>query len=349
MEQNLNNQTVYAKAGTKLDYITRLNGGCPEGYEIERFMAGGKPCSRCKKKATVQMKKGSIMDSIKDEIETKKCGGKAKKKKMQSGGKYNESEHAGLLDKHKKGKITDAESKRLQELNRNSGHHEDGWKPSKKVKTPSKDQAKKAGEEIKKHLKGGIVFAQQGTKVIVKKKVLVAKTGVSFDGIGAARMLDSKNIISSETYPSGITELNSKRGTTYLIKNDKLIKTYDPKDPGNPLNIRKKGSINTKTPSKQNKGDDSTLYGYMINNGWSHRDASYKGRKDLWKKWFGDTPYSGTYEQNTKLLSKLKMAKVTSNNGVGDDRFAGLNNLVTLKSPTIPTLSIAPVRLPMIR
>ncbi len=42
MAQQLENTSVKsAKAGSKLDYIIRLNGGCPEGYEVERFMAGG--------------------------------------------------------------------------------------------------------------------------------------------------------------------------------------------------------------------------------------------------------------------------------------------------------------------
>ena len=155
MAQQLENTSVKsAKAGSKLDYIIRLNGGCPEGYEVERFMAGGKPCSRCKKKSTVQMKKGSLMDSIKSEIESSKCGGKMKKKKMQEGGKYNEGEHANLVEKYKKGQIkqNSPEHRRLQELNRNSGHHEDGWSPKKKVKAPNKEQSKKATENIKKHL-----------------------------------------------------------------------------------------------------------------------------------------------------------------------------------------------------
>lgn len=176
MAQQLENTSVKsAKAGSKLDYIIRLNGGCPEGYEVERFMAGGKPCSRCKKKSTVQMKKGSLMDSIKSEIESSKCGGKMKKKKMQEGGKYNEGEHANLVEKYKKGQIkqNSPEHRRLQELNRNSGHHEDGWSPKKKVKTPTKEQSKKAAENIKKHLQGGILFAQEGRKIAVKKSLLL--------------------------------------------------------------------------------------------------------------------------------------------------------------------------------
>lgn len=162
MEKEL---TLSAKQGSKLDYIIRLNGDCPEGYEVEKFLAGGKPCSRCKKKAA-KMQTGSVMDNIKSEIESKKCGGKTKKKKMQDGGKYNESEHASLLEKKRKRALSDKETTRLQELNRNSGHHEDGWTPKKKVqvKQPSKEEAQKAAENIKKHLNGGVIskFANGG-------------------------------------------------------------------------------------------------------------------------------------------------------------------------------------------
>ena len=40
-----NNQTIMAKMGAKINYISRLQGKCPEGYEVERFMAGG--CVKC--------------------------------------------------------------------------------------------------------------------------------------------------------------------------------------------------------------------------------------------------------------------------------------------------------------
>lgn len=157
MEKEL---TLSAKQGSKLDYIIRLNGDCPEGYEVEKFLAGGKPCSRCKKKA-VKMQTGSVMDNIKSEIESKKCGGKTKKRKMQEGDKlYNEDEHAKLIKKHRAGTITKAESERLGYLNRNSGHHEDGWEPKEnkvEVKKPTKEQTQKASENIKKHLQGGVI------------------------------------------------------------------------------------------------------------------------------------------------------------------------------------------------
>lgn len=152
------NNTISARYGSKLDFIIRLNGSCPEGYEVEKYKLGNKICTKCHKKEA--MMKSSTMDSIKNEIESKKCGGKTKKKKMQDGGKYNENEHATLIEKYRKGQIKkgSAEESRLGELNRTSGHHEDGWEPKKlQIKQPTKEQAQKAKENIKKHLNGGII------------------------------------------------------------------------------------------------------------------------------------------------------------------------------------------------
>lgn len=302
MAQQLENTSIKsAKAGSKLDYITRLNGGCPEGYEVERFMAGGKPCSRCKKKSAVQMKKGSLIDSIKGEIESKKCGGKAKKKKMQEGGKYNESEHAGLIDKYKKGKIKEgsSEHRRLQELNRNSGHHEDGWSPKKNVKVPTKEQSKKAAEAIKKHLQGGIIFAQEGTKTTVRKK----SSPRPIAHVGTSDPVALWGRTENQTPPKELEGI-----TVTAPKIDK------PKKP---------------------KLDQSTLYGWMMLNGFDSKDASFEGRKQLFQKIFGDVEYTGTASQNTKLLTALKAA---GKRATDTDFVAGMNNLVTLKPSGIPRL-----------
>lgn len=72
-----NNQTIM---GAKINYISRLQGKCPEGYEVERFMAGG--CVKCRRKAMAEGSKA--MDVFKD-----KCGGKAKRriKKSENGDK----------------------------------------------------------------------------------------------------------------------------------------------------------------------------------------------------------------------------------------------------------------------
>jgi hypothetical protein len=50
-----------AKEGAKLQYIKKLRGECPEGYEAKTYKIGGKICKKCEK------------------IEAEKCGGKAKK------------------------------------------------------------------------------------------------------------------------------------------------------------------------------------------------------------------------------------------------------------------------------
>lgn len=74
-----NNQISMAKLGAKLNYLQTLRGECPEGYEVEKYMAGG--CVKCRKKAAEGTK---VVDIFKE-----KCGGKAKKritKKKNMGG-----------------------------------------------------------------------------------------------------------------------------------------------------------------------------------------------------------------------------------------------------------------------
>lgn len=67
----MESKTTYAKLGAKLNYIKQLRGECPEGYEIEKYLAGG--CVACRKK----MKEGA---SVVERFKSEKCGGKMKKK-----------------------------------------------------------------------------------------------------------------------------------------------------------------------------------------------------------------------------------------------------------------------------
>lgn len=64
---------IAAKKGLK---ISQLNGHCPEGYEIEKYLVGG--CVKCKKK-----KQPALTEEL-------KCGGKKKRfKKCEDGGDLN--------------------------------------------------------------------------------------------------------------------------------------------------------------------------------------------------------------------------------------------------------------------
>ena len=133
--QQMENNTIMARLGSKLNYIQKLNNKCPEGYEIEYYQAGGNvvtTCKKCAQKGAIPMaakKNGGVAKDIKAEIA--KCGCKAKKKKAENG---------TVLDKCG-GK---AKKKKMQ----------DGGK--------SNYDTKKVAENIKKHLNGGLIQKYRG-------------------------------------------------------------------------------------------------------------------------------------------------------------------------------------------
>ena len=134
--QQMENNTIMARLGSKLNYIQKLNNKCPEGYEIEYYQAGGNICTRCRQKRAIPMaakKNGGVAKDIKAEIA--KCGCKAKKKKAENG---------TVLDKCG-GK---AKKKKMQ----------DGGK--------SNYDTKKVAENIKKHLNGGLIQKYRGGRPI---------------------------------------------------------------------------------------------------------------------------------------------------------------------------------------
>ena len=125
-------QISMAKLGAKLSYVQTLRGECPEGYEVEKYMAGG--CVKCKKKA----EGAKVVDIFKD-----KCGGKAKKrvKKDQKGAVVNKADTVhtskGIYNVSNKKlpykKMTPADYKKLPH--------------SEKVKVDLKDQENGRGGE----------------------------------------------------------------------------------------------------------------------------------------------------------------------------------------------------------
>lgn len=137
--QQMENNTIMARLGSKLNYIQKLNNKCPEGYEIEYYQAGGNvvtTCKRCAQKGAIPMaakKNGGVAKDIKAEIA--KCGCKTKKKKAENG---------TVLDKCG-GK---AKKKKMQ----------DGGK--------SNYDTKKVAENIKKHLNGGLIQKYRGGRPI---------------------------------------------------------------------------------------------------------------------------------------------------------------------------------------
>lgn len=102
-------QSVMAKQGAKLNYITKLNGNCPEGYETIKFKVGGKICTKCEKKkleSKVQDAKEVKSSSVKEFYASKKEDGgtitsKAKEgkklPKAQTGDKINKAKAQGFF------------------------------------------------------------------------------------------------------------------------------------------------------------------------------------------------------------------------------------------------------------
>ena len=216
--QQMENNTIMARLGSKLNYIQKLNNKCPEGYEIEYYQAGGNvvtTCKRCAQKGAIPMaakKNGGVAKDIKAEIakcgcKTKKkkaengtvldkCGGKAKKKKMQEGGKSNYDTkkvsenikkhlNGGLIQKYRGmqdgGDMTNPKVRPSQDhawdpdikrwvfrpagdgkpqnrvLESSKTNSIKSTKSTKSTKTVTSEQVKKASENIKKHLNGGLI------------------------------------------------------------------------------------------------------------------------------------------------------------------------------------------------
>lgn len=77
----MQNQSVYARLGAKLNYLNALRGKCPEGYEVASYGNGGvaTSCRKCQQK----VKGGDVVERFKKE----KCGGKNPKINKHEDGK----------------------------------------------------------------------------------------------------------------------------------------------------------------------------------------------------------------------------------------------------------------------
>ena len=75
-------QVRAAKFGAKINYIKKLRGQCPDGYELQYYKSGGQLCKKCMKKQVIQ-EGGNVPQ---DPIDQFKCGRKMKKKKCENGG-----------------------------------------------------------------------------------------------------------------------------------------------------------------------------------------------------------------------------------------------------------------------
>ena len=78
----IQDQAQMAKHGAKLQYVKRLYGQCPEGYEMKMFKVGGQICKKCEKLA--QETTVSDENPILAKFRAFRCGGKATKKETKA-------------------------------------------------------------------------------------------------------------------------------------------------------------------------------------------------------------------------------------------------------------------------
>lgn len=90
--QQAQGQAQSARRGAKLNYLKRLSGKCPEGYEMKYFKAGGKVCSKC----VAKTKKACGGSKVKMNM----CGSKVKKK--QQGGPFKNATQINYIEPNSK-------------------------------------------------------------------------------------------------------------------------------------------------------------------------------------------------------------------------------------------------------
>lgn len=160
-------QVQAAKFGAKINYIKKLRGQCPDGYELQYYKSGGQLCKKCMKKQVMQ-EGGNVPQ---DPIDQFKCGRKIKKKKCEAGGtvdmdkcgakmKKKKCENGGFIPFDKCGK----KMKKKQE-----GGNLETSKPTKTNKTPF------------------VVYDNKG-----KKKVTYVKDEATRDSLYANRYNDQE-------------------------------------------------------------------------------------------------------------------------------------------------------------
>lgn len=328
--QQMENNTIMARLGSKLNYIQRLNNKCPEGYEIEYYQAGGNICTRCKQKGAIPMaakKNGGVAKDIKAEIAKcgckakkkkaengtvlDKCGGKAKKKKMQDGGDMTNPKVRPSQDH-----AWDPDIKRWVFRPAGDGKPQNRVLESSKTdsvkptKTVTSKQVKKASENIKKHLNGGLIQKYKyGGPSWIKRNM----DNVDFSGENPLTTLYNHiwrpNRVSSisinrRNYNVGKGTIDTQRGTYYIpIREDATVYAPNMQEIINSQNKKlnsTKSLVNTNTTPNLGGG----LYQWMTENGLQSL-ASFKERKRLAAN-YGIPNYIGTAQQNAKLQELME-------------------------------------------
>lgn len=306
-------QVISAKKGAKLMKLKKGAKKCKCGCDMITAKAdGGKLVSKCACGCDVKKKEkgGEInkkIDRVKVAINKKQTGGDINqpnkvvakkgaklKPKMQTGGKYNESSKKPIdrIGKHK------------------------------------------LGGSIQKFLPGGSVrsYDYDWSQSIFNRNTPVSaapRVNPNANPSYAAQVFSPSAIaqgffpVKTAPSPSTVVPRPLSTPTTPTVATP-VSTPSTPAAPATPTTTQTKPSYNT-----------NTLWGWMKSTGYG--DASFGGRRDLWNKFYGSgttsaTGYTGTADQNARLLDALKKANTM---GVSTEKAANLTNMPLLKASPI--------------
>lgn len=152
-------QIASRKFGGMLNYIEKLRGICPEGYEMQFFKQGGQICKKCVQKA--KMEDGG--KTPENPIDAFRCGRKMKKKAC--GGTVKEAKCGTKVEMDKCGKKMCSTKIEMDKCGKKMKKKACGGSVEKD-KCGSKVEMDKCGKKMKKKENGGPVTADRLRKAL---------------------------------------------------------------------------------------------------------------------------------------------------------------------------------------
>lgn len=308
-------QVISAKKGAKLMKLKKGAKKCKCGCDMITAKAdGGKLVSKCACGCDVKKKeKGGEINKKIDKV-------KVSINKKQTGGDINQPNKVVA----KKG------AKLKPKMQSNEKYNESSKKPIDRI------VKHKLGGSIQKFLPGGSVrsYDYDWSQSIFNRNTPVSaapRVNPNANPSYAAQVFSPSAIAQGffpvKTAPSPSTVVPGPLSTPTTPTVATPVSTPStPAAPATPTTTQTKPSYDT-----------NTLWGWMKSTGYGDGDASFGGRRDLWNKFYGSgttsaTRYTGTADQNARLLDALKKANTM---GVSTEKAANLTNMPLLKAPPI--------------
>ena len=298
-------QVISAKKGAKLMKLKKGAKKCKCGCDMITAKAdGGKLVSKCACGCDVKKKeKGGEINKKIDKV-------KVSINKKQTGGDINQPNKVVA----KKG------AKLKPKMQSNEKYNESSKKPTDRI------GKHKLGGSIQKFLPGGSVRSYDYDW---SQSMFNRNTPVS----AAPRVNPNANpAYASQVFsPDYINRIARAQVTGQPV----MLPGVEVTAPKSNTSAGKAQGQSSGTAQSKPSYDTNTLWGWMKSTGYG--DASFSGRRDLWNKFYGSgttgaQAYTGTADQNAKLLDALKKA---NSMGVSTEKAANLTNLTLLKAPDI--------------